>query len=411
MARRIDQRRRTRGNPSTPPRAPPVASLAAPTAVSAILPPPISPTPASSPTPNVHDARLERLLDGVSDARLASALGPRLDLLFAERLTFLDKGLADLTAQNADHLAAHDRLATRLDTMAADLSKLQSDCVRHGHFDAETKLLQGQILEISLRLTRTFDDTDSDGPPHRSGRTPTRGRSDRDQDHDRKKFRDHPGLQLSALTPASVRTFYNLLCHICHSCNLPLLQLDSIVEDTVDLCPPNVPGPERKQHSKDLYFKLASHGVLPQNKHTYAWIKIFLISADGYGLLYQLSHHAIPALTMSVPNLPTWHEFPDVYRLAAAFMDYFQVDTDQRRKAPRSQSSLYLSAIKDDSLAESIGIMKDRLHRCAHDHTIPSDLRLASLPTALRPLSPDEPPADPESISILADRIRFSVDL
>jgi hypothetical protein len=42
--------------------------------------------------------------------------------------------------------------------MAVDLFKLQSDCVRHSHSDVETKLLQSQILDISLRLTRTLDD-------------------------------------------------------------------------------------------------------------------------------------------------------------------------------------------------------------------------------------------------------------
>jgi hypothetical protein len=34
----------------------------------------------------VTDAQLERLMDGVSDERLARALGPRLDILVADRL-------------------------------------------------------------------------------------------------------------------------------------------------------------------------------------------------------------------------------------------------------------------------------------------------------------------------------------
>jgi hypothetical protein len=46
------------------------------------------------------------------------------------------------------------------------------------------------------------------------------------------------------------------------------MQLDSIVA--------TVPGPERKQHSMDLYFKLASLGVLPTNKYTLTWLSMFV---------------------------------------------------------------------------------------------------------------------------------------
>jgi hypothetical protein len=72
-------------------------------------------------------------------------------------------------------------------------------------------------------------------------------------------------------------------------------------------------------------------------------------------------------------------------------MDYFQVDSTShgnQRKAPRPQSLLYLSAIKDDSLDASIRMLKDRLHNCEHDHSIPIDLILTSLPHNLRLLHP-----------------------
>jgi hypothetical protein len=72
-------------------------------------------------------------------------------------------------------------------------------------------------------------------------------------------------------------------------------------------------------------------------------------------------------------------------------MDYFQVDSTShgnQRKAPRPQSLLYLSAIKDDSLDASIRMLKDRFHNCEHDHSIPTDLTLTSLPRNLRPLHP-----------------------
>jgi hypothetical protein len=65
-------------------------------------------------------------------------------------LTSFGDGLADLIDQNSDYLDAYDRLVARLDTMAATLSKLPSDSVCHGHFDAENKALQGQILDLSL---------------------------------------------------------------------------------------------------------------------------------------------------------------------------------------------------------------------------------------------------------------------
>jgi hypothetical protein len=72
-------------------------------------------------------------------------------------------------------------------------------------------------------------------------------------------------------------------------------------------------------------------------------------------------------------------------------MDYFQVDSTShgnQRKVPRPQSLLYLSAIKDDSLDASIRMLKDPLHNCEHDHSIPPDLILTSLPRTLRPLDP-----------------------
>jgi hypothetical protein len=133
---------------------------------------------------------------------------------------------------------------------------------------------------------------------------------------------------LSDITPKSVRLFNNLLCHICHSCNLPLLQLDAIVATTTDLCPTNVPGPDRKQDSMKLYCKLASHGVLPKNVHTVTWLNMFAMHADGYELLYQLCYHAMPALPLTVPVFSTWDDHPDISVLAAtAAMDFFQIDT------------------------------------------------------------------------------------
>jgi hypothetical protein len=54
-----------------------------------------------------------------------------------QQLTSLDDGLADLVEQNSDYLDAYDRLVARLDTVATDLSKLQSDSVRYGHFYAD----------------------------------------------------------------------------------------------------------------------------------------------------------------------------------------------------------------------------------------------------------------------------------
>jgi hypothetical protein len=137
-----------------------------------------------------------------------------------EQLTSLGDDLTDLLDQNTDYLDSQDRL----DTMAADIQKLQSDTVRQGRFDAQARALQSQILEISLRLARTLDalsdddgDDDPDRPPHRPGRTPTQGRSDRDQNQDRNKFRDHDGPILLDLVPEPARSFYNLLGHICHS--------------------------------------------------------------------------------------------------------------------------------------------------------------------------------------------------
>jgi hypothetical protein len=53
---------------------------------SVTLPLPTSPTPAPPASPTATDAHLERLMDGVSDERLARALGPRLDILFADCL-------------------------------------------------------------------------------------------------------------------------------------------------------------------------------------------------------------------------------------------------------------------------------------------------------------------------------------
>jgi hypothetical protein len=70
-------------------------------------------------------------------------------------------------------------------------------------------------------------------------------------------------------------------------------------------------------------------------------------------------------------------------------MDYSQVDStshSNQRQAPRPQSMLYLSAIKDNSLEASIRMLKDRLYNCEHDHSIPPDLLLTSLPRTLRPL-------------------------
>jgi hypothetical protein len=49
----------------------------------------------------------------------------------------------DCSECRIDYIDAQERLAARLDTMAADLSTLQSDCVQRGHLGATTKLLQG----------------------------------------------------------------------------------------------------------------------------------------------------------------------------------------------------------------------------------------------------------------------------
>jgi hypothetical protein len=184
------------------------------------------------------------------------------------------------------------------------------------------------------------------------------------------------------------------LGHLCHSCNIPLLPLDSITATTLYLCPPNVSGPERKQHSMDLYFKLVSNGILVRCLQTTAWLTMFAVRADGYGLLYELIFNAIPPLSVTVSTFPTWEKYPDVYRLVAACMDYFQVDStshSNQRQAPRPQSMLYLSAIKDNSLEASIRMLKDRLFNSEHDHSIPPDLLLTSLPRILRPLDPSAP--------------------
>jgi hypothetical protein len=296
-------------------------------------------------------------------------------------LTFLSDGLVDLLEQNADYLDAHDQHIARLATMATDVQKLQSDTVRQGQFDSEVKALQLLILQVSHRVAQSVDDPpdddDPDRPPHSTGRTPTRGRSDRDQNLDRKKFRDHDGPVLPDIAHASMRTFYHLLGHLCHSCNIPLLPLDSIIATTLDLCPPNVPVLERKQHSMDLYFKLASNGILVKCMQTTTWLTMFAVRADGYGLLYELIFNAIPALSVTVPTFPTWVKYPDVYRLAAACTDYFQVDNTgqgNRRQAPRLQSMLYLSAIKDQSLKASIRMLQDRLGNCEHDQVSTSIL-------------------------------------
>jgi hypothetical protein len=49
----------------------------------------------------------------------------------------------------------------------------------------------------------------------------------------------------------------------------------------------NVPGQERQQHAMDLYFKLASSGGLSKCKHTAIWLAMFVVRADGCGLLHQ----------------------------------------------------------------------------------------------------------------------------
>jgi hypothetical protein len=163
------------------------------------------------------------------------------------------------------------------------MQRLQSDTVRHRQFEKELRGVQSKLLELSFRLARTLDDLPNDDgdddnpdrPLRHTGRTPIRGRSDRGQNHDSKKFRDQDGPILLGLLPESLRKSYNLLAHIYHSCNIPLLPLDAIVATTIDLCSPNVPGSERQQHSMDLYFKLASHGILPKSKHTATWLTMF----------------------------------------------------------------------------------------------------------------------------------------
>jgi hypothetical protein len=118
---------------------------------------------------------------------------------------------------------------------------------------------------------------------------------------------------------------------------------------------------------------------------------MFAIQADGYGLLYELCKHAIPVLSMTIPAFPTWAEYPDVYKLAAAAMDYFQVDNSNgTTQPPRSQSELYLSAIRDPALNATIQVMRDRLQQYDNEHVIPPHLHLRSLPTTLRPLDPIE---------------------
>jgi hypothetical protein len=42
------------------------------------------------PPNTINDGQLERLMEGISHTRLAQALGPRLDILFAERTTGLN---------------------------------------------------------------------------------------------------------------------------------------------------------------------------------------------------------------------------------------------------------------------------------------------------------------------------------
>jgi hypothetical protein len=384
------------------------------------FPPPIDPA--------VNDAQLESMMNGISDARLSRALGPRLDVIIAEHLeallaprlramvtevfdthdpapmierhldtmhhelettwqtridtavesqgailrdqarrseadairsintvteqSFSEIGVAtamaqtlveqmderylrlqslgtDLTVlidQNTDFLDQQDAHSTQLADLEAALHHLQSDTVRHSEFHLQLNAVQVQLLNYHDRLTRDSAGTanknnpgDPDGPPHYD---PT-GPADPDEhavhrarvDRDRKKFRDHDGPTLLNLLPATMRVWYTLLSHICHNCRLPLKTVAEINSNTDSLCPESVPGPEYAQHSMALYFKLTTPGVLPKTSQTAAWLRMFSLSADGYGLLFQLMRHAIPALSATIPIFPTWTDYPNVYGL------------------------------------------------------------------------------------------------
>jgi hypothetical protein len=106
-----------------------------------------------------------------------------------EQLTTFADSLVDMFGRNTDYFDYPDRHTARLDSLDADTQKLQSDTVRHGQFEKELRRVQSQMLELSFRLARTLDDLpndddNSDYPPRRTGRTPIRGRSDREQNHD-----------------------------------------------------------------------------------------------------------------------------------------------------------------------------------------------------------------------------------
>jgi hypothetical protein len=118
--------------------------------------------------------------------------------------------------------------------------------------------------------------------------------------------------------------------------------------------------------------------------------------ADGHELLCQLCHYAIAALSLTVPVLSTLDDYPDVYHLAAAAIDFIQIDTTHgnTHKSSRLQSKL-------SSLAVNVNLM-----RCDLDH----DLLLSSLPVTLRKWK-RHGPRDPDSITTVDGRIRFSEDI
>jgi hypothetical protein len=77
----------------------------------------------------------------------------------------------------------------------------------------------------------------------------------------------------------------------------------------------------------DFVLQACFIGILPKGKHTATWLSMFAVRDDDYGILYQLCRHAIPALALIVSTCPTWAEYPDVYRLVAAAIDFFRMDT------------------------------------------------------------------------------------
>jgi acetolactate synthase regulatory subunit len=122
--------------------------------------PPLTVDP--SPYPNVTDAQLERLMDGVSDEHLARALGPRLGILFADRL---DDILMPRLQQLAPGLFGTIDLAPlvqrRLDTMHNELESTWNTRIDMV-VESKSSILREQAIRLQDQATQSITAVSND---------------------------------------------------------------------------------------------------------------------------------------------------------------------------------------------------------------------------------------------------------